>query len=73
MKFQVLKDKRLFAGVAPFAGAWIEIMLQTQTQKRDFVAPFAGAWIEMTSNIKKDIKCFVAPFAGAWIEMARVQ
>ena len=33
--------------VAPFAGAWIEmIMIKSQTRKHN-VAPFAGAWIEI--------------------------
>ena len=33
--------------VAPFAGAWIEILDNGRVLKADFVAPFAGAWIEM--------------------------
>ena len=33
--------------VAPFAGAWIEIMEIPKTEAPNFVAPFAGAWIEM--------------------------
>ena len=35
--------------VAPFAGAWIEIIrAATPNRWSGFVAPFAGAWIEIT-------------------------
>ena len=34
-------------GVAPFAGAWIEIGNFLSTSFTSFVAPFAGAWIEI--------------------------
>ena len=33
--------------VAPFAGAWIEILLLRDVGYIQQVAPFAGAWIEM--------------------------
>ena len=55
--------------VAPFAGAWIEILLATLTQRLQTVAPFAGAWIEILVFLSASISAFVAPFAGAWIEM----
>ena len=43
--------------VAPFAGAWIEIMYGMMVTKNiTDVAPFAGAWIEMTSNFLK-VRC----------------
>ena len=38
------------AGVAPFAGAWIEIPYYTSGRYVDMVAPFAGAWIEISSS-----------------------
>ena len=41
----------MFAPVAPFAGAWIEIMSNFKKVKRLFVAPFAGAWIEISSSV----------------------
>ena len=34
-------------GVAPFAGAWIEIFGMWMDGCHLIVAPFAGAWIEM--------------------------
>ena len=34
-------------GVAPFAGAWIEISVIIFSSCSPSVAPFAGAWIEM--------------------------
>ena len=33
--------------VAPFAGAWIEILFGQLSQATAQVAPFAGAWIEI--------------------------
>ena len=33
--------------VAPFAGAWIEIMYTGNEVSEMLVAPFAGAWIEI--------------------------
>ena len=35
--------------VAPFAGAWIEIKVESFANVSRYVAPFAGAWIEMRS------------------------
>ena len=35
------------ADVAPFAGAWIEILALNDPDLSDNVAPFAGAWIEI--------------------------
>ena len=37
--------------VAPFAGAWIEIVGRCRSSERVRVAPFAGAWIEITSFV----------------------
>ena len=34
-------------GVAPFAGAWIEMVSPLANPLRSRVAPFAGAWIEI--------------------------
>ena len=36
--------------VAPFAGAWIEIMKDLKDALRSVVAPFAGAWIEIVMS-----------------------
>ena len=37
--------------VAPFAGAWIEILKAGDTVTNVKVAPFAGAWIEIVSFV----------------------
>ncbi len=37
-------------GVAPYAGAWIEIWKTLQTYSLYIVAPYAGAWIEITNE-----------------------
>ena len=34
--------------VAPFAGAWIEIVVPVYSSIPFAVAPFAGAWIEIS-------------------------
>ena len=36
--------------VAPFTGAWIEMMLTYQNGTKQNVAPFTGAWIEIESE-----------------------
>ena len=55
--------------VAPFAGAWIEMVYASAVRCQTYVAPFAGAWIEMITTIIRIASLTVAPFAGAWIEM----
>ena len=55
--------------VAPFAGAWIEILLHNHLQLYYPVAPFAGAWIEIEASTGSAAGESVAPFAGAWIEI----
>ena len=35
--------------VAPYAGAWIEILLRTVKGRDMVVAPYAGAWIEIAT------------------------
>ncbi len=55
--------------VAPFAGAWIEILCCSGVLKWITVAPFAGAWIEIMSPLPVGVEGGVAPFAGAWIEI----
>ena len=39
--------------VAPFTGAWIEIVIDVIAALTDSVAPFTGAWIEINYH---DIK-----------------
>ena len=56
--------------VAPFAGAWIEIVSISRIKITAAVAPFAGAWIEMCPYPFLYLIGLVAPFAGAWIEIA---
>ena len=56
--------------VAPFTGAWIEIVQVVQTVKIGIVAPFTGAWIEIRLTGPRFRTVSVAPFTGAWIEMS---
>ena len=46
LKF-VQADKGLHCWVAPFVGAWIEIMDEYVEKLLNKVAPFVGAWIEI--------------------------
>ena len=59
------------ATVAPFAGAWIEIINLIVGMSRRTVAPFAGAWIEILYQNGARVSVNVAPFAGAWIEICQ--
>ena len=43
----VLETYANICHVAPFAGAWIEILIGTSDKISNIVAPFAGAWIEI--------------------------
>ena len=40
-------------GVAPHAGAWIEMLYFCFATVAGFVAPHAGAWIEMSEMLDK--------------------
>ena len=55
--------------VAPYAGAWIEIVISKSVMVRSGVAPYAGAWIEIFWFKDFDGMAMVAPYAGAWIEI----
>ena len=58
--------------VAPFTGAWIEIVPFKLSLKLCNVAPFTGAWIEICVAYR-DMRVFsVAPFTGAWIEIEQL-
>ena len=37
--------------VAPFVGAWIEIVISLRSRYRAAVAPFVGAWIEILTTL----------------------
>ena len=37
--------------VAPFVGAWIEIIYYERLMRELIVAPFVGAWIEILSTL----------------------
>ena len=61
----------LINAVAPFAGAWIEMIPNHLNTVSGSVAPFAGAWIEIQTTSKHLYSFLVAPFAGAWIEIPK--
>ena len=50
LKFIKEDDKVFYTGVAPFAGAWIEIFKKVVDKWLIRVAPFAGAWIEIVGQ-----------------------
>ena len=47
--------------VAPFAGAWIEMLQGQQKGSNMIVAPFAGAWIEMCNHSEEGRKYLSLP------------
>ena len=55
--------------VAPYTGAWIEMLLFCFNGKTDNVAPYTGAWIEMSVLALCLDRGSVAPYTGAWIEI----
>ena len=55
--------------VAPFTGAWIEILGKDGSIADYQVAPFTGAWIEICAGLSACPGRGVAPFTGAWIEI----
>ena len=59
-------------GVAPLAGAWIEMPWSWEGGCLGVVAPLAGAWIEMYWVISWYVLSTVAPLAGAWIEISLI-
>ena len=56
-------------GVAPYTGAWIEMIMLTVQDLPRPVAPYTGAWIEISGQTMEKQKMTVAPYTGAWIEM----
>ena len=51
--------------VAPFAGAWIEIVDYLRNYPERFVAPFAGVWIEISTETALSLK-----LAGRFLYLA---
>ena len=45
---------KMLQGVAPHAGAWIEMLLSSLIQLTKMVAPHAGAWIEIDHSAQVD-------------------
>ena len=69
LKLVVLSRYRVRIRVAPFVGAWIEIMDLSFWSVAFAVAPFVGAWIEIFAIRGSTFPSKVAPFVGAWIEI----
>ena len=66
-------NKTIPINVAPFTGAWIEMVLSDTPPPCELVAPFTGAWIEIVSFWNSTVCFDVAPFTGAWIEITNLQ
>ena len=47
LKSTIARTRLCLAVVAPFVGAWIEILDEITMDALDTVAPFVGAWIEI--------------------------
>ena len=55
--------------VTPYAGVWIEIYGNEDSNWHYWVTPYAGVWIEIFIPSIRCVKKFVTPYAGVWIEM----
>ena len=60
------------AGVAPFAGAWIETSATARTSSQARSPPSRGRGSKHSIDIHRARLRRVAPFAGAWIETIKV-
>ena len=69
MKWMLKPEELKQMQVAPFVGAWIEMVLCIIYKKQEDVAPFVGAWIEIPNSHRRRKSLLVAPFVGAWIEI----
>ena len=65
LKFGDTHSQRKADGVAPFAGAWIEMMKNNFEFGLFMVAPFVGVRIEISGTEVTEMSCSVAPFMGA--------
>ena len=50
LKFGLSGGLKLFKGVAPFVGVWIEIRITNTQRRKYYVAPFVGVWIEIPTS-----------------------
>ena len=55
--------------VAPFAGAWIEIMGLLHIKEKLSSLPSRERGLKLKNQYPHTCDHFVAPFAGAWIEI----
>ena len=65
LKSRFMQEKRESREVAPFAGAWIEMMKNNFEFGLFMVAPFVGVRIEISGTEVTEMSCSVAPFMGA--------
>ena len=70
LKCRMIDGKTVDDTVAPFVGAWIEMLEDLEWNVDDDVAPFVGAWIEILLLNFELVRVGVAPFIGAWIEIS---
>ena len=52
-------------GVAPLAGAWIEISARSYKAAYAYVAPLAGAWIEIEISLPLKVVVFCRSPCGS--------
>ncbi|WP_404351896.1 hypothetical protein [Caproicibacterium sp. XB2] len=70
MKFSIKSGCVFRRTVAPYTGAWIEIICKSVNQCLTLVAPYTGAWIEIRYIRSAGRRARVAPYTGAWIEIS---
>ena len=47
--------------VAPYTGAWIEILHHIKNETAYAVAPYTGAWIEISRLMRRSLCCWSLP------------
>ena len=70
LKFESVVELADGFPIAPYRGAWIEILIKSTSSRVIVVAPYRGAWIEMVNLSFLFISHVVAPYRGAWIEIS---
>ena len=55
MKYTDLEKQAEIVKVAPYTGAWIEMVLTGLRHRSAHVAPYTGAWIEMEKWLESSV------------------
>ena len=71
MKYYLTIGVHLWQDVAPYAGAWIEILIAFGEELNSKSHPTRVRGLKSTEYVPFAKSDVVAPYAGAWIEICR--